>query len=128
MSLDEDIDVYFDRKRAVHKAFGYKPDWVEIPLCDARQMFWMLFGGEGPGARAVWSDEPMTVESIRDGARIWSGPVYTQRFLEKWVYRMDTHVLVAVNTQTDGNKFLMIFDATKECTDDALRKEYAANW
>jgi hypothetical protein len=34
--------------------------------------------------------------------------------------------MVSADTQTDGNKFLMVFDADKECTDEALRSQYKA--
>ena len=128
MSLDEIIDAYFWAKADIHEAFGYKSDWVEIPLEDRREKHWMLVGGEGEGGRVVWSDSEFTRDSIAKGDEIFSGTVYTQRFLSKYVFRIDKHVLVSTDMHTDGNKFLMIFDSDKECVDDAMRSLYAEHW
>lgn len=49
-----------------------------------------------------------------DGMNIYECQIYTQRFLPKWVYRADELTMICVDTQTDGNKFLMIFDNAKE--------------
>jgi hypothetical protein len=131
--LDKDIDEYFAAKARIHEAFGYKPDWVEIPMRDQRSDHWMLVDGEGPGGRCVYSELPLTLETVEKGEAIYggpiySGPIYTQRFLPKWVYRAGKHVMVSVDTETDGNKFLMIFDADKECTDEVLREAYSERW
>jgi hypothetical protein len=128
MSLDDDITAYFTKKAIVHNSFGYVPDWVEIPLDDQRRMHWMLVGGEGVGGVCVWSPAPFTAKGIKAGDKIYSGPIYTQRFLKQWVWRTSGHVMVSVDTQTDGNKFLMIFDASKECTDDAVRSIWREHW
>lgn len=126
--LEEDLDVYFAAKDRVHEGFKYTPDWVEIPLDDAREYYWMLVGGEGVGATCIYSDDPFTEKSIEAGKTIYSGSVYTQRFLKKWVYRTKTHVMVAVDTHTDGNKFLMVFNAALECTDEAMKKSWSEHW
>lgn len=36
------------------------------------------------------------------------------RNLSKWVYRGEMYTMIVVDTQTDGNKFLRIFDNAKE--------------
>ena len=126
--LGEDLDAYFTAKARVHEGFKYTPDWVEIPLDDAREYHWMLVGGEGVGATCVYSDDPFTEKSIRAGKTIYSGSIYTQRFLKKWVYRTKTYVMVAVDTHTDGNKFLMVFDAARECTDKKMKNAWSEHW
>ena len=143
--LDTQIDAYFSAKAAVHKAFCYKPDYVEIPLDDCRGQRWMLVGGEGAGAKLVYSDEPLAARTFEDARahleadiasgkdtkanypEFFGGPIYTQRFLPKWVYRTKTHVMVCYDTETDDNKFLLIFDAALECDDDAVREAYLTN-
>ncbi len=125
--IDKDIDSYFEIQGRIHEALGYKPDWVEIPLDDHRGEHWMIVGSEEDG-RCVYSEEPLTHDSIGEGSKIYGGPIYTQRFLPKWVYRAGKHVMVSVDTETDGNKFLMIFDADKECTDEAIREAYSERW
>lgn len=127
MNLDQLIDTHFDTKSQIHEALGYRPDWVEIPMEDHRSDYWMLVGGEGAGGRCVYAPEPFTIASIEEG-NIYGGPIYTQRFLPKWVYRTKTHTMVAVDTQTDGNRFLMIFDNTKECIDQKMITAYQESW
>lgn len=124
---DKIISTYFSAKDEVHSLLGYKPDWVEIPMEDSRKYYWMLTDGEESGSCA-YSPEPFTVESIEAGSKMYGGSIYTQRHLPKWVYRTETHVMVSVDTHTDGNRFLMIFDASKECTDDAMKKLYKDYW
>jgi hypothetical protein len=126
--LNESIDEYFWQKSVIHEAFAYEPDWVEIPLDDMRGHHWMLVGGEAHGGKCVYSEKPFTKETIAAGEEISSGDIYTQRFLTKWVYRTEGHVLVSVDTKTDMNRFLMIFDAELECTDQELRDLYAERW
>jgi len=128
MSLANDIDSYFGLQAKIHEALGYVEDWRVIPMDDCRGKHWMLVGGEGVGASCVLSDEPFTMESLRNGKKVYSNSVYTQRFLKKWVYRSPTHVMVACDTHTDGNKLLRIFDADKECTDEALQAEWKSLW
>lgn len=182
--LGHAIDQYFEWKETVQTGLGYKGDWVEIPMDDQREMYWMLCGPndtvserassfpsppgsdcgaggaafctfhpglceacrritlaergasargtpanrEGVGAWCVWSKKPFTAKSLAKDGEFYSGRIYTQRFLKKWVYRAPGFVMVSVDTQTDGNRFLMIFDAAKECEDDALRAEYMREW
>jgi hypothetical protein len=121
------IDAYFTAKDHVHELMGYKPDWVEIPMEDRRGHYWMLTKSEKQGS-VVWSEKPLTAESVDAGSEIYDGVIYTQRFLPKFVYRTPTHVMVSVDTRTDGNKFLMIFDADKECTDEKLKTLYNERW
>jgi hypothetical protein len=121
------IDTYFAAKNEIHKLMGYVPDWVEIPMSDERGQYWMLPDGEESG-KFVWSRVPFTSESIIDGKSIYSGLIYTQRFLSKYVYRTHIYVMVSLDTQTDGNKFLAIFDADKECQDRLLMDLYKERW
>lgn len=46
--------------------------------------------------------------------QMYSNEIYTQRFLPKWVYRGKDYTMICVDTHTDGNKFLQIFDNSKE--------------
>lgn len=116
---------YFELEQKIFDYFGYKEDWVVIPLEDQTGCYWFLTG-EKQGDTCVWYDAPFTIEVVQDGA-IYDGPIYTQRYLSKWVYRREDYTMVCVNTQTDGNKFLMIFDNAKECKDPEIIEAYR-NW
>lgn len=74
----------------------------------------MITGPEDDNSsHVVWSKVPFTKETIRKGNEIYSGTIYTQRFLPKWVYRGPNHTMVSVDTHTDGNLVLMILITTK---------------
>lgn len=106
------LDDYFAAKQAVHDAFGYKSDWVEIPLEDYRQYFWYLDGDTLIFAKKV-EELPLTEEAEETGA-YYSNPMYKQRFLSKWVYETEGFTMICVNTETDGNKFLAVLDNMKK--------------
>ena len=110
------IDEYFDLQHKIHSYFGYQEDWCVIPLVDHRHYHWILFeDSEGTGY-IHYSDEP-----FEDGYDVkgdyYSSSIYTQRFLPTWVYRTEKHTLVCMDTHCDGNKFLGIFDNSKEQKD-----------
>jgi hypothetical protein len=121
------LQEYFELETKIHEYFGYKEDWVKIPLSDETEHYWFLTG-ESYGDKCYYSPEPLTAESIRDGEALYSGSIYTQRFLPKWVYRGLEYAMVCVDTHCDGNKFLMIFDNSKEFRDEELTKECAQRW
>ena len=126
-SMHTKINTYFDLKKEIHDYFGYKEDWVTIPMDDQRDQYWMLTS-EGIGGQYVHSPIPFTEETMNVGNEIYGGWLYCQRFLKKWVYRGERYTLVCADTKTDGNKFLMIFDNHKECKDDYLKKLYIEKW
>ena len=106
---------YFDAKKQVHDYFGYVEDWVSIPLDDATDYYWRL-DGEGPG-EVRFAEEPEAVDDM------YANSIYTQRFLPKWVYRGEEYTMICVDTHTDGNKFLQIFDNSKELKNDPETEE-----
>jgi len=98
------FDDYFALQKQVHDFFGYQEDWVTIPLVDHREYFWRL-DGEGRGNAVEYAD---TEEFVDEST--YSAEIYTQRFLTKWVYRADGYTLICMNPETDGNRWLGIFD------------------
>jgi hypothetical protein len=134
------LDQYFGLQKQIYDYFGYREDWVVIPLDDAREYYWRIEGGEGSGGRVVFAkspdvlppydsekfledlfrgvnvhdDEQMKALLADDKSAYYSNLIYTQRFLPKWVYRGEKFTMICVDTRTDGNKFLQIFDNEKE--------------
>ena len=106
------LDKYFEIQKQIYAHFGYVEDWVVIPLDDCREYFWHLTG-EGSGDEVKFAKEE---KNLFDGTEQdgYSDEIYTQRFLKKWVYRADDYTMICVDTHTDGNKFLRIFDNAKE--------------
>lgn len=118
MNTKETIDKYFELEDAVHEIFGYVEDWVAIPLDDKRDYFWTLDGtydkhGKVIGGEVRFAEDPETLDDIAAG-EYYSNEIYTQRFLPKWVYETDEYTMICVDTHTDGNKFLQIFDNSKK--------------
>lgn len=123
------VDRYFELQAELFEYFGYKEDWKVIPTEARPNYYWMIVGAvDDCSTRIVWSDNPFTKESIEEGDQMYSGTIYTQRFLPKWVYRGPAHTMISVDTHTDGNKVLMIFDNDKECRDNGLMAIYLETW
>lgn len=76
----------------------------------------------------AWCDEPLTEEVINSGKTCYSGIIFTQRFLPRWVYRAVGFTMISVDTQCDGNKYLMVFDNSKEQNDEALKSLWKSRW
>lgn len=106
------LDDYLKLKKEIFTYFGYVEDWRVIPIDDAREYFWNL-NGEGTGNTVRYAS---TITDLNDeeAGHYYENEIYTQRFLPKWVYRGEEYTMICVDTHTDGNKFLQIFDNTKE--------------
>ena len=103
------LDEYKSLKEELFKYFGYVEGWRVLPIDDAREYFWRLYG-EGPGT--VYFAE--TKEQLDDEyGSYYTNEIYTQRHLPKWVYIGVDYTMIVVDTTTDGNKFLQIFDNSK---------------
>jgi len=122
--LDRLLMSYMACKEAIHKFFGYEPNWREIPISDDTQYWWWL-SRDGTRGGSVYFGKGEVREAIK-GGQYYSNEIYTQRHLSKWVYRAESHTMVCVDTRTDGNVFLSIFDNEKEVVDpetiDFVRK------
>jgi hypothetical protein len=101
---------FFDLQQKVFDYFGYVENWRAIPLDDAREYYWRLFG-EGPGTVCFASTEVELKDCV---GNYYENEIYTQRYLPKWVYRGADYTMICVDTHTDGNKFLQVFDNAKE--------------
>ena len=102
------LDDYFKLQKEIHEYFGYQEDWVVIPLDDGTDYFWSLDRDE---VRFAEKKEDLFDE---EAGNYYSNEIYTQRFLSKWVYEGKDYTMVVVDTHTDGNKFLQVFDNSKK--------------
>ena len=105
------LDDYLSTVEQIHQYFGYVEDWVTIPLYDARHYFWQI-QGEDTNGRLCYAK---TEEELKTGkGDYYEADIYTQRFLPKWVYRAAEYTMISIDPHTDGNKFLIVLDNTKE--------------
>ncbi len=106
------LDEYNKLEKQIHEYFGYEEDWVVIPMMDSTDYYWHLTG-QGPGDEVKFAEQEENVfEGTDDDG--YAEALYTQRFLPRWVYRGKDYTMISVDTMTDGNKFLRIFDNAKE--------------
>lgn len=94
---------------AIFKNLGYVEDWRILPIEDSREYYWTLLG-EGPG----YVEFAETEKQLLEDGDYYRDEIYTQRHLNKWVYRTKDYTMVLVDTHTDGNQLLRIFDNLKE--------------
>jgi hypothetical protein len=119
---------YFDLQQQIFDHFHYTEDWVVIPLDDATNKYWFYVQNDSGRGIVCWSDDPWTIESAEAGDEVYSGHIYTQRFLPKYVYRTEEYTMISVDTQVDGNKFLMVFSNDRECHDRDIKVAYLDAW
>lgn len=108
------LNQYQDLRTQIFAYFGYVEDWRVLPLDDAREYFWTLDqDANGSGSvRFAKTEAELTDED--DLGECYENEIYTQRHLPKWVYRGAEYTLVVVDTHTDGNQLLQIFNNALE--------------
>lgn len=106
------LDDYNKLREELFAYFGYVEDWRVLPIDDRREYFWRVDQDARGGGEVVYAEH----ESLDDDDEedYYSDEIYTQRHLPKWVYRGEAYTMVCVDTHTDGNQFLAIFDNAKE--------------
>lgn len=106
------LDEYNKLELELHKYFGYQEDWVIIPMMDSTDYYWYL-DQNSAGWGEVRFAETLPALMAEEGGEYYCEAIYTQRFLKKWVYEGEDFTMISCDTQTDGNKFLRIFDNSK---------------
>jgi hypothetical protein len=116
--LNTMLDDYLALLAEIHKYFDYRENWRVIPIDDRRGLWWYINGSDSSGMVIFQhNDASYSQEVLRDG-QYYKDEIYTQRFLLKWVYRTATHTMICVDTHTDMNKFLAIFDNALEVPEE----------
>lgn len=106
------LQEYFKLQKEIYEYFGYVEDWVKIPLDDCTDYLWCISG----------DNEVVFAESEEDfkSGKYYGNEIYRQRFLPKWVYPGSEYTMICVDTHTDGNKFLSVFDNSKQISEEKL--------
>lgn len=100
-----------DKEQAVRteifKYFGYVENWRVLPFQDCREYHWKIISdGQGGDVMYASTTEDFDSDNVSD---VYNDEIYTQRFLNKWVYRGEEFTMILVDTHCDGNQFLSIF-------------------
>jgi hypothetical protein len=101
---------YNDLQKQIFDYFGYVEDWKVIPLDFQLEAFWILNERENYVRFANTDDD----QGLYSDGNYYENEIYHQRFLPKWVYRGEAYTMICVDTHTDCNQFLQIFDNSKE--------------
>ena len=102
------LNKYFKLQKEIYNYFGYEEDLVVIPLEDSTDEYWCLNEEKG------YVRFGNIYDIVNDNGDYCENEIYRQRFLNKWVYRTGDYTMICVDTHVDGNKFLQIFDNSKE--------------
>ena len=103
------FDKYFESLQDVYNYFGFEEDWVVLPLDNRREFYWLVNEDD---VRYGKKDDV-----INETGDYYSDEIYKHRFYKKWIYRGKDYTMIMVDTHTDGNKFLAIFENSKELKD-----------
>ena len=106
------LDAYFLLQKKIYDYFGYREDWKTIPIDSQIGMFWILEDNGINGGYVRFSETDDDQGLYSDG-NYYQNSIYIQRFLPRWVYPGEEYTMICVDTHTDGNKFLQIFDNNK---------------
>lgn len=96
------LDTLVQTEKAIHQYFGYEEDWKVLPIQNYTSFYWYIEDGS-----VYYGDTPK--EALLADACYCDSILYRDG-----IHRKDDFTMIAVDTQTDGNKFLSIFDNTKE--------------
>lgn len=112
--LADTFHQYFSLQKEIYDYFGYEEDYVVFPIDVSTDYWWALTEPDEVAGTVIFSEAK---EDVETGDPNYSNIVYYQRFLPKAVYRGVDYTMIVVDTNTDGNKFLQIFDNAKELKD-----------
>jgi len=119
MNFKRMIGTYFSLQEEIYKYFRYAEDWRVFPIVDRCEYYWSLYLKE----REYKDGE--TIQTAQNGSVVYSeaediemsdyyeDEIYHQRFLPKAVYVGEEYTMIVVDTHTDGNIFLAVYDNSK---------------
>jgi hypothetical protein len=96
------LDTLAQTEKAIHQYFGYEEDWKVLPIQDYTSFYWYI-----EGESVYYGDTPQ--EALLADVCYIDSILYGHD-----IHRKDDFTMIPVDTQTDGNQFLSIFDNTKE--------------
>lgn len=101
------LDQYLDLQEQIYTYFGYTEDWHVYPIDDNRDCEWKIEGNQlNLYARSDSDDDEV-------GDEQYENPILPNGSFPS-IYRAEDYTMVLIDTECDGNKFLVILDNKKE--------------
>ncbi len=115
----KELDEYFKLQQTIYDLFQFKEGWRVYPFDDMREAWWSVEGNN-----VYWSDKKENHQKLIDQEYeiddipdddVYSGEIKGNRYLDPFglsIYedKDKKFSMIIVDTYTDGNVFLMIFD------------------
>jgi hypothetical protein len=95
------LDKYFGIREEVFNYFGYVEDWSLFSLDDSTRFFWEFDSENDDVVRFADTEKELMSQE---------GNYYEHTVLGKRVYAGEGYTMIKVDTHTDGNRLLQVFD------------------
>lgn len=102
MSIHDDIETIDALEKNIYRHVGYRQQWKVYPMDDKRNAIW-------------WTDgDVVKFCPTREKLMLWltegddAGECYSNEVIREGIYRGAEITAIEVDTNTDGNKFLML--------------------
>jgi hypothetical protein len=102
------LDDFNEAQEALYDYFEFKEDWTAYPIDDRRKFYWHM------NAQEVKFYDNKEAFETQDDMHAYTDEILHDRFYPKAVYEGADFTLIMVDTHTDGNKFLAIYDNSKK--------------
>jgi hypothetical protein len=99
------LDQYFEIRQKIFDYFGYVEGYKVLPFEDRRDKFWRL--------ELFTVEFADSEEQLNNEEEVFSAELYYPN-RENYIFAGEDYSIVCVDTRTDGNKFLCIFDNKKK--------------
>jgi len=101
------LNDYFQLQKEIYQYFGYLETWKVFPIDDSTEYFWKIDHNQ-----VKFADTE--IELKNENGNYYENSFYSARNQKDNIYRGAEYTMIAVDTNTDGNKFLQIFSNSKE--------------
>jgi hypothetical protein len=103
------LDDYAKLRKQLLEYFGYEESWIVLPIEDQTDVYWSVSGDY-----VTYADSLSDYNNDEDNMKIYEDVILSGVTEKGAIFRGTEFTMIAADTQTDGNKFLMIFDNAKE--------------
>lgn len=106
----EQLTNYTNALQEIYDYFDFKEDWTVFPIDDGTDYYWEVKEDEG----IVKFYDSVEAYRTEDGSHSYSNEILHHRHYPKAIYEGAEYTMIMVDTHTDGNRFLQIFDNFKK--------------